>query len=230
MNCLEFQRRLNADPHRLGQEAEAHAEDCPACARRLARQMRLEAELAQALLIAPPEGLADRVLLSARLGRRRERTRLFAVAAGLLVAVGIGLSLPTDPPVWGTENLPRAGIAHVLSEPQFLAVREAASRDSVATQFLRVGARLAGELPAVHAAPCEVPGGNGAHIVLETPHGRVTVLLMPNREVRGERGERGQGLIAVVHSARRGCYVLVAPNQAALDHARAMLEKSLVWT
>ena len=226
MNCLDFQRRLNADPHRLGAAAEAHADACPACARRLARQMQLEAELAQALLVAPPEGLADRVLLATRLGRRRERNRLYALAAGLFVAVGIGLSLP----LLHQEDLAGAGIAHVLSEPHFLTVRETASQRDVATQFARVGATLTGELPAVHAGPCEVPGGGGAHIVLETPHGRVTVLLMPNRKVREELDKRDRGLFAQVHSAKRGCYVLVASNLQALAHARAMLEKGLRWT
>jgi len=226
MNCLEFQRRLNADPHRLGPEAEAHADACPACARRLARQMRLEAELAQALLVSPPEGLADRVLLAARLRRRREYMPALALAAGLVLAVGIGLSLPQ----WGGEDLAGASIAHVLSEPQLLAARERVAAGQVSAQFARVGGRLEGALPAVHAGPCEVPGGEGAHVVLDTPHGRVTVLLMPHRRVEEEARKNDQGLIAVVHSARRGCYTLVASNARALEYVRALLDERLRWT
>lgn len=226
MNCLDFQRRLNADPHRLGPEAEAHADACPACARRLARQMRLEAELAQSLLVSPPEGLADRVLLAARLRQRREYMPAFALAAGLVLAVGLGLSLPQ----WGREDLAGASIAHVLSEPQFLAARGTVGTRQVSAQFARVGARLEGELPAVHAGPCEVPGGEGAHVVLVTPHGRVTVLLMPNRRVEEEVRKHDQGLIAVVHSAKRGCYTLVASNAQALEYARTLLEERLRWT
>jgi hypothetical protein len=226
MNCLDFQRQLNADPRRLGPEAAAHAETCVDCAQRLAKQMRVEAELAQALLVAPPEGLADQVLLAARLERRRRRTRLVAMAASLFVAAGIGLSLPQ----WQREDLAAIGIAHVLSEPQYLATGEAASQQDVAVQFARLGARLAARLPAVHAKPCEVPGGGGAHIVLDTPHGRVTVLLIPNRKGRTGLGKRDLGLISMVESAGRGCYTLVAFNQAALDYAREMLRKSLRWT
>ena len=226
MNCLVFQRQLNADPHRLTSEAETHAEGCPACARRLSMQMRMEAELAQALLVTPPEGLADRVLLSAKLEQRRERGRLYALAASLVLAAGIGLSLPQ----WGQEDLAGVGIAHVLSEPQFLNAQESVSQQDVATQFARVGAHLTGTLPAVYAAPCEVPGGDGAHVVMETPHGRVTVLIMPNRQVRDELSKRDQGFIALVSSAKRGCYALVASNAQALEYARGMLEQSLSWT
>lgn len=226
MNCLDFQRRLNADPYRLGAEAEAHAEACPACARRLAGQMRQEAELARSLWVTPPDGLADRVLLAARMRRRGERGRLYALAASLFLVVGIGLSLAP----WREADLTAESIRHVLAEPQFLAAREPVSPGEVAAQFQRVGARLAEPLAAVHAAPCDVPGGEGAHIVLDTPHGRVTVLLMPNRQARAEAREQAQGLIAAIHAAKRGCYALVAPNPRALEHARALLEKRLRWT
>lgn len=226
MNCLEFQRRLNAAPRRLGAEAEAHAETCPDCARRYAKQMRLEAELAQALLVAPPEGLADRVLLATQLRQRREHLPLYALAASLVLAVGIGFSLPS----WHQEDLAGAGIAHVLREPNLLAAHEVVSHDNLSAQFARVGARLSAPMPAVHAGPCEVPGGDGAHIVLETPHGRVTVLLMPHREAREAASKLDRGLIAVVHGAKRGCYTLVAENARALEFAQAMLEARLSWT
>lgn len=226
MNCLDFQRQLNADPRRLSPEAEAHAEDCPACARRLVKQLRLESQLAQALLVDPPEGLADRVLLATRLRQRRERMPLFALAASLVVAVGIGLTLPN----WQQEDLAGSGIAHVLREPALLLASETVTRGQLEAQLARVGAVLAGELPAVHAGPCEVPGGDGAHIVLDTPHGRVTMLLMPNRQTRQAISKLDQGLIAVVHSASRGCYTLVAENARALAHVQALLAKQLRWT
>lgn len=226
MNCLDFQRQLNADPRRLSPEAEAHAEECPTCARRLVKQLHLEAELAQALLVDPPEGLADRVLLATRLDRQRTRRPLYALAASLVVAVGIGLALP----VWHQEDLAGEGIAHVLREPQFLVANETVARDRLAAQFARVGAALAGELPAVHAGPCEVPGGDGAHIVLDTPHGRVTVLLIPHRQAPEASSKLDRGLIAVVHGARRGCYTLVADNARALAYVQALLEKQLRWT
>lgn len=226
MNCLEFQRQLNADPRRLSPEAEAHAEGCPACARRLVKQLRLEAQLAQALLVDPPEGLADRVLLATRLDQHRARRPLYALAASLVLALGIGLALP----VWRAEDLAADSIAHVLREPQFLVANETVARDRLDAQFARVGAALAGELPAVHAGPCEVPGGDGAHIVLDTPHGRVTVLLIPHRRAPEASSKLDRGLIAVVHTAKRGCYTLVADNARALAYAQALLEKQLRWT
>lgn len=45
MNCMDFQRELNADPRRLSKAALDHAETCPDCARRLAGQINLDAQL-----------------------------------------------------------------------------------------------------------------------------------------------------------------------------------------
>jgi anti-sigma factor RsiW len=226
MNCLDFRRELNTDPRRLSPPAQAHAEACPACARRMAGQVALEARLAGALRVDPPAGLADRVLLAARMGRQRQM-RLYALAAGVVLAVGVSLSLPVlDRP----ENLARMGIAHVLAEPQFLARQAPVDPAVVAEEFVRVGARVEGALPAVHAAPCPVPGGDGAHIVLKTPYGMVTVLLIPNRDPAELQRAAGRGYIAVVHHARRGCYTLVATSERALAYAQAMLERSLRWS
>jgi hypothetical protein len=226
MNCLDFQRELNADPRQISPQAEAHAEACPACTRRLAGQMRVEAELARALLVDPPAGLADRVLLATGMKRQRQM-RLYALAAGVVLAVGISLSLPL---LKRPENLADISIAHVLAEPQFLAQKTLVDPAVVAEEFVRVGARLEGTLPAVHAAPCKVPGGGGAHIVLKTPYGLVTVLLIPNRDPAELQRAAGEGYIAVVHHARRGCYTLVATSQRAIAYAQAMLAHSLRWS
>ena len=67
MNCLAFERLLDASPERLSAEALAHARECAACARSLARARSLEAVLvahfsADAGSEAVPAGFADRVL------------------------------------------------------------------------------------------------------------------------------------------------------------------------
>ncbi len=224
MNCLDFMRELNADPRRLSAAARAHAEGCAACARTQARQAELERELAAALNIHPPAGLADRILLEVKLQRRRS-VQFLAVAAGVAMATGLTLTLP----VLRQAGLPAAMIAHVQGEPHLLTIQAQATPEALARELSRIGAVAAAPIPVVHAAPCDVPGGDGGHVVFDTPYGRVTLLLVPNRrEDIGKRLEKA-GFVAVVRAAQRGCYSLIAQNEQALAAAEAMLAERMRW-
>jgi len=222
MNCQDFRHRLDVDPYRMGPQAEAHAAACPECAGRWSAQMRREARLAEAMRLVAPEGLTGQAAGSER---PRRWSWGFAVAAALLILLPIAQDLPLGP----AQDLARAGIAHVLAEPPGARTQGNTDRHTLAAQLDRVGARLTASLPVRHAGPCEVPGGGGAQIVLDTPFGPVTLLLMPNRQISRTQSSHDEGLIAAVRPAKRGCYALVAPNPRALAYAEDLLRARVLW-
>ena len=74
MNCLAFERLLDEGaPDRLPAEALAHARECEACARSLARARSLEQALEAHFSEAPevPAGFADRVMARVERGEAR---------------------------------------------------------------------------------------------------------------------------------------------------------------
>jgi hypothetical protein len=187
--------------------------------------MRREARLAEALRLLAPQGLPQRATSTAGRVRRQSGSWGFALAGVLLVVLA---TAHHRPPALGDDPA-AAGIAHLLAAPAGGWNQGRADRQDVAVQLERVGARLTATLPARHAGPCEVPGGGGAHIVLDTPNGTVTLLLMPNLVLSRAQSKQAQGLIALARPAKRGCYALVATNPEALAHAEELLKSRVLW-
>ncbi len=108
MNCLEFDRFIAAVPLRLRSDRELglarlHAEECPACARRLALAESLERSLESLPSIPPGDRLALAVMKrvseavpparasqirSAAAALRNERIAWAATAAGMVLLAG----------------------------------------------------------------------------------------------------------------------------------------------
>jgi len=228
MNCMEFQRRLNADPRRLSALALGHAETCVDCARRLAGQIKLDARLDTGLQVPPPAGMEDRILLATRLdGQKRQRDYVWAAA--LLAGVALGLGVLASSHDTRPVDLADMSIAHVLSEPAHLHETQRVDRAMLNHLLARAGAQSRGALPVTYAGACPLPNGEGAHIVLNLQHGRVTLMLIPNGKTDTMLRRTTARFVVEVHAARHGSYSLVAPNESALIEAKALLARQLRW-
>ena len=230
MNCMDFQRALNADPRELSESARAHAENCPPCTQRLVRQMNLEARLNAALQVAPSLGMEDRILFKIRAGQQ-QRQQLVAMVSAVVIGLATVMSLSWS--LSGSSHVPTdlAAIAveHVLQEPQHLQETIYISPTKLSELFALVGARAHGSLPVTYANYCDLPNGKGGHIVLATAHGRVTLMLIPNGKTHVMQRRIQNGMIVEVYKARHGSYSLVSPNNAALTEAKALLARQWHW-
>jgi type IV pilus biogenesis protein CpaD/CtpE len=227
MNCLDFQRVLNADPRRLSAAACAHAEGCPECERRRIRQINEEAQWEDALRVALPDGLEDRIVLAAKMAKR-QRQRIYALAASLAAGVAIALGVMM-PHLAESPDLALIAVEHVMDEPQHLTEDSIVDPGKLDSLLAHVGAQSRGALPVTYAGTCRLPNGEGGHIVLDTPHGRVTLMLIPNSRTAAMQRRTHEGMLVEVYAARRGSYSLVAPNEAALTEAKTILARQLRW-
>jgi hypothetical protein len=224
MNCLEFQRVLNADPRHIPAPARQHAENCPDCARRMVKQINFDASLAHALQIPAPEGMEDRILLATRFSEKRRMT-LYAVAASVLIAVTVTLG----PAIFNSPSELEMAIEHVLAEPEHLAETVDVSPATLNNLLAHVGARSDNALDVTYANACDLPNGKGGHIVLNTAHGRVTLMLMPNGKSGVVKRKEMKGVIAEMYAAQHGNYSLIADSDVALVAAKQMLASHLRW-
>lgn len=222
MNCLDARRELSGDPRRAGAALQRHLADCPGCAAYRAELLALDARLAEALRVPAPDGLPDRVLL--RQGLRRSRApRWLALAATLVVALGIG-------GYHGVERWQQApaleAIAHVLhEEPHELFIGRRGDPAVLAPVLAAAGLTLAGDgIDVRYTGVCPFRGGFAHHVVLETPFGKATLLLSPDKPLDSTVIADRDGLAALAAPAGQGSYSLVAESREALRRIAGVVQ------
>ncbi len=229
MNCLEFRRLKLAVPRALPREALDHLSECEACAEFARSADQFEAELESAIKVPVEPTLAQRVILNHKLSAGR-RARALAIAAGVLLAVALGLTagyraLAPDP------DLITASVDHVTGEPSAFRARQSVADGELEQALALSGARLRAGFAQVvtYLHDCPVPGGLGKHLVLATNLGKVTVITMPNQRVRWSLKSPYKGLYAVIRPAQRGSFAVVAESEQALAAAETLLQQHIAW-
>lgn len=220
MNCLEFRRLVLADPRRLSTETGAHAGQCPGCREFLGHSLEAEAQLAAALQVAVPDGLRARVLDRAA-GARRAR-RLLALAAGVLVAAAVAVTIG-----WmRNDELALAGIDFVVFEEAQSIVDAKPTDLKVLVRVAReMGVSLPEQLGEINYV-CVYPfaGGRAHHLLVKTPLGKVTLLLIPDRRIAARAAASARGLEAAIVPVSAGSIAIIAGSAGSIARAETLLK------
>ncbi len=211
MNTAEFEFLLGADPRQTDRKAEAKAlqqnGECIDAELRLARALKFEYLLDQALGIDVPDGVQSRLsaLADAEVARAPTNSpaasqltvarrhvwrsrRWFAIAAGIsmfAIAAYVGYHGPAHP-----QNVLLAQHCneHMTHEPFALTRRTVVPKDLVERMFAMNGfathtpdgrdlTTVLGDVN--YLSPCTVDGKTAMHLVVQTADGPVTLLVMP---------------------------------------------------
>lgn len=226
MNCLEFRRRVGAEPFAYGGEIAAHRRDCTACARHQDEMQSMDDLIARALAVE-----------SARISKTKTterfpepaptRRRLFAIAASLVVGLSVGLVLLISAP---RTSVAREVIDHVLHEPGAMAATVPIAPGALAGVLDPEGTRLnpgAGDV--TYAARCHFDGHVVPHLVVQTPEGPVTVLLLLHRSIGKPVRIDDQGYRGVVLPAPRGSIAIVGQGIANPDDVAKKVFDAVDW-
>jgi len=227
MNCLDFRRLQQADPHHLPSEAKMHLDTCAACQTFATRMGQVDAALRETLDSVPiPDGLSDRILLREEFAVNR-KWRRWSIAAGLILALSAALALPM---LRGDASLARAALAHVEEEPDTLRARQQVATQSIADALATVGARLTGNIGEVtYLGSCALPGGEGKHLVVNSPYGRYSLILMPRQAKTRKTAEQGMHA-AIAKPAARGTYAIVAGATPDISNIEKLLDQNVTWS
>lgn len=224
MNCLEFRRIALADPRRPGAEAAAHASRCAACQEFLARTLEFEDDLAAALRIEAPRDLPERVL-GPRAWTRRTWHRLALAASLAVVAVALAFlagAPRNDPLALKAIDFVVFDEAHsvAVAKPQDMRVLDEVSR--------RMRVALPGELGDIHYV-CVYPFASGGahHLLIETPLGKVTVLLMPEHLLSARAAAGARGLQAAILPAAAGSIAIIGESSRSIERVETLLKAKL---
>ena len=217
MNCFEARRRLAAAPRLPDDATRAHVRECARCAALAARLAAQDERIETAARIDVPDGLADRVLLRVRGGGdalvappriMTRRVAVFALAAAP-VAVGSWLLLRRS-----DDALARAVLEHVVQdEPAELAAHPQGNPDALPGALASCGVQLPPQFDARYVGRCGPPERSSDHLVMNTPMGRVSVILMPAHAMARRATARARGAVTVLTPARIGSFAVVAADE-----------------
>ena len=225
MNCLEFHRQKLADPRRLSGAAQAHLRDCPGCMAFARSVDESERDLERALTTPVPEGLAERVILRQR-GEGRSAWRAWALAAGIVVAAGVGYLNGSSP-----NQFARLAIQHAAGEPESFTTLYQTEPAKIGEALRSVGATLKepiGRVRYVKLCPLE-DGSTGWHIVFETQDGLATLILVPGKQARATEIATAQGWSSLVRPMASGYYAVVTASPEATARVDGVVSSRIAW-
>lgn len=220
MSCLEFRRAVTVDPRRLDPDARTHAETCVACREFLGRSLEFEDRLASALKIPLPPGLSERIGRAATVSLNSKRW--FALAASLILAIALAavLAWPRDDP------LALAGIDFVVFE-ESQAIADAKPADAAALQRVArdMGVALPAQLGEVrYIGTCPFAGTTAYHVLVKSPLGKVTLLLIPDRPLASRVVASARGLEAAVVPAFGGSIAIIGDTARGIVRVETLLK------
>jgi hypothetical protein len=234
MNHARYRSATLADPHDPDAELRAHRESCAECRTFTEQLLRFESRLERALRVDVPAGAVlpfAHKAASATPGRPR---RWMAIAAsvllGMAMAGGVWLTLPQ-------RSLAADVVAHMAGEP------DAWRRTDVAVPDLKLAAVLkdsklrlkSGAGIVSYAASCSFRGHTVPHLVVQTPTGPVTVMVLVHEAVRNpaqfdEQGYRGTIVPVPGHGSIAVLMRDPGVARAEVERVASQVNDSIVWT
>lgn len=187
---------IGADPHHLPAEVLAHLDACAECRRFRDETLALDGRLHAALEL-PLE----------RFRRPAPPARRYALAASavlaLLVAGGAWLLRPAT-------ALAGDVTRHVVDEPESWSGDQPLTPAEVADVLRTAGAQFDSPYPVLYGYPCPFKDGHRvAHLVVQAPNGKMTVMLIPHEQVRRRTEFARAGLSGVLLPAGNGSVALL---------------------
>jgi hypothetical protein len=219
MNCFEARRRLLASPRHRAADLEAHLAECAQCSRLTSQLANHDQDIAEAALVPVPDALAHRVLRA----RRPQPMRRYAIAALIVVASSLlGLALPPMWDAWtqapsvqalGPTHPAIAAISFVVEQqPALLEEGRAGDPAIMAEGLKRLGLSMKAGVTVDYVGKCYMPETDCDHIVLNTPDGQVSVILVPDYPVSGRVIVADRRMTALLSPAGTGGYIVVAQS------------------
>ena len=207
MNCLDYRRQLLAGTGE-SDAMRVHRLQCAGCAAEWQEHGAFEEALREGLQVPEPQGFAGRMARAQALRRRK----FLAAAATLMAAAGAGSY------AWLARQDPLA-----LACIDFVMKEEAKSIMMGSMPRAEAEIELAGTLPlshlerigqVKHVRPCPFNGATAYHVVLSVPQGKVSLLVMPAAERRGEGHAAKEGMSAAVMPMHDGSVGIVGAEYA----------------
>ena len=231
MNHEQYRRAVLASPLGTDPELEAHRASCEDCRAFTDGVLTFEHRLVRALKVSTP--IRAKILpLGTRSSASSTRgARWLALAASVAIAfvVGAGIWLTPD------SSLAAEVVAHMAGEPDAWKSQTALPAGELNPVLKRANISLDPKAPAVsYANSCEFRGQVVPHLVVQSPRGPVTVMVLTHEVVSrarhfDEQGYRGTILPIPQHGSIAVLMRAPGATAAEVDAVAAQVRSAIVW-
>ena len=229
MNFSEFKRLIGADPWNRDAETLRARNSAPEFEQAAIEAESFERKLQSALHVDVPSDLLSNIKDVTHQAPQKRHWMPLALAASLLVAVGAVSILWQQSHQWDSIEAYLAD--HYAADGADLV---GLATDSVSAQDIKnimaslnasAGQQLTGRIKFIKF--CPTPGGRGAHMVVSTDNGPVTIIFMPETQVQdGEMVEFDQ-MHAYLVNLEHGSAAIIGRSTQPVESLEAMVRSSI---
>jgi len=230
MNFSEFKKLLGADPWNRDPETLLARNSAAEFETAATEAEAFEEKLQAALHVQPPADLLDAIKGVSRQPVQQRNWLPLALAASLLIAVGaIGMVWKQSRQWDGVETylaehyshdgaalLAQAG-GHSIAEQEI--IRVLTSLNASADQ------QLSGRITFIKF--CPTPEGRGAHMVVNTDQGPITIIFMPKTQVIDSKMVQFDQMHAFLVNLEYGSAAIIGKRSQAVESLETVLRNSL---
>jgi hypothetical protein len=229
MNFSEFKKLLGADPWNRDSETLHARYSAPEFETAAAEAEAFEEKLHSALHIQPPADLLVAIKSISREPVKQRRWMPLALAASLLITAGaVGMVWKQSRQWDGVEAYLADHYSHDGAALLAQATGTAAEQEIIrvlAAFNATADQKLSSRIKFIKF--CPTPGGRGAHMVISTDQGPMTIIFMPDTQVSDGELVRFDQMHAFLINLEHGSAAIIGQQSQAVKSLAAVLRESL---
>jgi hypothetical protein len=231
MNHERYRRAVLANPLGTDSELEAHRVSCEDCRAFTDGVLTFEHRLVRALRVSTPISAKFLPFGTDSTARPIKGARWLALAASVAIAFVVGAGFWLTP----RSSLAADVVAHMAEEPDAWKSHAALPAGGLNSVLKRANISLDPRAPSVsYANSCEFRGQVVPHLVVQSPRGPVTVMVLTHEAVSkarhfDEQGYRGTILPIPQHGSIAVLMRAPGTTAAEVDAVAAQVRSALVW-
>jgi hypothetical protein len=225
---------IGADPHFVSSELTEHLRNCQECAQFQHEMLSLNDSIRQALEQGPIGAGAAPVASVTPIARARDtshrKPEVSAWSGWGLAASAAVLSVLVIWALRPTETLARDLVTHVEYERYSWNSKEPGQPAMAQKILAKAAVALDTKSDDItYARTCLFRGHLVPHLVVRTPRGPITVLILPQEKVKAWTSFHEDGMSGVITPAPRGSIAVLAQGNQNIDSVAQQVKSSVRW-
>ncbi|MCK5697878.1 MAG: DUF3379 family protein [Gammaproteobacteria bacterium] len=238
MDDLEFRKNATINPETQEPQFLQKQQQTSFNRQFVQEQQRFNQKLNQTLNVNIPENLAERLILNQQLNQHKQIShkkrgikRLLASVATIFIIL-LGSKLLFIPSGLNSEQLAQQVMTHIYEDTHALNVQVemGVPKSSIDTMLAPYGGKLKGPIGNVSfLGHCIVGGKTGVHIVLNTPKGLVTIILLPKQPINEVAKLVDNHYQGILYPTKKGSIAIIAEQSQLVTDTQLKIKQNLTW-
>jgi len=233
MDDLEFRRRAYAEPDCLDQDFIEYKNSSLENTKFINELQSLEDKLKLSLHIKAPQELIENIKLQQTLESHqasRKNIQLWSIAASIFIAVLVVLNYPIHTTELSSEGLSNSVLEHIYHELDHLHEHQNRSLAQVNHLLAEFGGNISQGLGQVnYLGSCDIANTQGVHIVVQGEAGPITVMVLPEVNVRSQQVIRDKRFKGIIVPGKKGSIAIVGEKSESLQALKDELAVQFHW-